>query len=173
MQAQAELKRVTAGTGGGGGGGTEAQSWAAGTVTFAYYDPATLAMELHIIASRRDLKDYRIIDGGIMYLAGEEHYFCSALLHFALTGSVAPPLTRTAWIKTWMETVPFREVEATMAQMKKDMPNIPRGSTISPSNLHTGHPQLDPCRNMNYRMFEGQGEPASLQCMFFATSKAT
>ena len=57
---------------------------AAGTFVFAYYDPASLAMELHIVASRRDCNEHRLLDGGLQYMSGEEHYFGSALLHYAL-----------------------------------------------------------------------------------------
>jgi hypothetical protein len=126
---------------------------AAGTLTFAYYDPASLAMELHIVASRRDCNEHRLLDGGVQYMAGEEHYFGSALLHFALAGSVAPPLPQprasSEAPRVWDDTVAHREMAMFVAKMQRDAPALPRGSTVEPG-ANGGHSKLDPRRNQAF-----------------------
>jgi len=109
---------------------------AAGTLTFPYYDPAALAMELHIVASRRDLNQHKILDRGLQYLAGEEHYFCSAVLNFALSGSVAPPLPATAQIKTWGDSVPYRFLEMFMQQLQRAPPASGSVCSVDLTGLH-------------------------------------
>lgn len=94
------------------------------------------------MTSRHDFYDKWVLDEGVYYLAGAEHYFCSAVINYALSGSVAQPLSHGAQIKGWDDTVLFRElIESDLAAM------VPR-SSCSPDPVRGRHPSLNPKRNM-------------------------
>ena len=77
-----------------------------------YYDPASLAMEFHIIASHHSSDDLRIIDGGPLYMMGEPHLFFSAALHYASFGACCPALSREeSSVHTFAQVCFIRQIE--------------------------------------------------------------
>jgi hypothetical protein len=119
----------------------------AGTHEFAYYDPASVAMELHSTVSRNSCEDFRVADGSLIYFAGTS-YWGSALLHFATSGSCAPPSPPDARIGKWGDTAPYRGMATFATQLESMMNSTTQplpGSAISMQ--HHGHTLLDPGRS--------------------------
>ena len=77
----------------------------AGTVEFDYLDPASLAMELFTVGSTHCQDDFRIFDGGLLYIMGEAQIFFNAVLNFKERGSCAPPVPADARVQRWDQTV--------------------------------------------------------------------
>ncbi|CAK8999945.1 unnamed protein product [Durusdinium trenchii] len=75
-----------------------------GTVTCEYYDPASLAMELHAM-TMYPIDDFKMLRGGVLHLVGEFQLFWSAVLNFADFHSCAP----LEGLYKWGETVPRLE----------------------------------------------------------------
>ena len=87
---------------------------ARGTVMCEYWDPATLAMELHIIASKQCVDDFRMLDGSLIYMMGQPSLFWSAVLHFRAHGTCCPTLAKKA---TWGDTAFWSEMRALMDRL--------------------------------------------------------
>jgi hypothetical protein len=66
------------------------QAGRAGTHEFAYYDPASIAMELHAMSTGLCDDPYQAMRCGPMRLTGTPDNWWSAVLNFARYGSVAP-----------------------------------------------------------------------------------
>lgn len=105
---------------------------------FEYYDPASLAIELHCVASQFNKDDFRISEGGLLYLMGEEHLWGSAALNFAAYGSCAPAPPPGSSVKNWDDTVFFRAVEQEMANVQSRLSAGQRGGSIAMQSRNQG-----------------------------------
>lgn len=76
----------------------------AGTAICEYYDPASLAMELHAM-TMYPIDHFKMLRGGLLHLVGEYQLFWSAVLNFADFRSCAP----LEGLYKWGETVPRLE----------------------------------------------------------------
>ncbi len=109
----------------------EWESLARGSVkhTFNFLRPASLAVE---IESNNDDNngesiDFKVLEGGILYLIGETHLFWSMMIHRRATGLCFPPgKVGEKWGGTWC----FREIDQFMTGLMAASSNIPAGSRI-------------------------------------------
>lgn len=97
--------------------------------TFNFLRPASLAVELE---SNNDDNngtslDFKVLEGGILYLIGETHLFWSMMIHRRATGFCFPPGKQgEKWGGTWC----FREIDQLMTGLMAASSNLPVGSRI-------------------------------------------
>lgn len=93
---------------------------------FEAYDSASLAMELHMI-NRGIVDEYKVLDGGLMYLIGEPQLFWPMMINYRLAGSCCPPFPPGAPISTYAECIPTRTLEHFHTTLKDRIRSSPTG----------------------------------------------
>eukprot|EP00976_Prorocentrum_cordatum_P041178 835897-Prorocentrum_minimum.AAC.1 len=97
--------------------------------TFNFLRPASLALEIesHNDEAHGRSLDFRVLEGGILYLLGEAHLFWSMMIHRRATGLCFPPgKGGEKWGGTWC----FREIDEMMTSVMSAKSNLPAGSRI-------------------------------------------
>ncbi|CAK9084248.1 Kinase D-interacting substrate of 220 kDa [Durusdinium trenchii] len=174
----------------------ESNKGRAGTVTCEYYDPASLAMELHAM-TMYPIDDFKMLRGGVLHLVGEFQLFWSAVLNFADFHSCAP----LEGLYKWGETVPRLEYRRMCQCLQSGSPKMQsrsRFALLMCRELCSGADELNrtlpPCAYTELddeavtpgepiarwwhdathewdrvltRMFEGNGEPEAIGCYYY------